>query len=550
MTVRERIFAVRAGSYDAESRSFLAVAATETPVPMIDSAGPYGEILPMDTVRLPTGSLPFIDSHQRGSVRSQLGTAAEWSVEGSELVARVRLSTADDVLPIEQRIADGTLDAVSVGWVASGFQEFESSGARFKRATGWAPLELSLVQSAADRNARIRAAQRGSVMTTATGVPAPTPVTQAPAATPAPTATLDGERRAEVRQLARAVGIEGEQADQIIDRSATVEGAKAAILDLVTRRKTAPVVTMGESNDDPETIGAHLTAAMGARMQGKRPESKDPASRYFGNSWLDMVDAWASANGVSTRSMGRSDLAKLVFSGSRNPGHTTSDFPDLVGDAISKVAAQTFEERRSRLSQIARTILLPDFNETKAVGIGGAGLLKPLNEAGEIQAVSRPEAAQSIKLVTYAARIDLSRELIMNDRLGLLGDSSAEFAKMAVRRENAQLVSTLQSTANLDDGSPPFDASRGNITASADLVVAGLTTARQALRSRKGLDAESEIDIEPRWIIVAPDRESSGEMVITAIQAATTGRCQPVCRPPWLDRRQWFDGRFELVPRR
>ena len=365
-------------------------------------------------------------------------------------------------------------------------------------------------------------------MTAATSAPAPTPATQAaPAATPVPTATLDGERRAEVRQLARAVGIEGEQADQIIDRSATVEGAKAAILDLVTRRKTAPVISMGESHDDPEMIGAHLTAAMGARMQGKRPDAKDTASRYFGSSWLDMVDAWASANGIATRSMGRNDLAKMVFGGSRNPGHTTSDFSDLVGDAIGKVAAQTFEERRSRLSQIARTILLPDFNSTKAVGIGGAGLLKPLNEAGEIQAVTRPEAAQSIKLVTYAARIDLSRELIMNDRLGLLGSSAEEFSRMAVRRENAQLVSALESTANLDDGSPPFHADRGNITTGSDLAVAGMTTARQALRSRKGLDQESEIDIEPRWIIVAPDRETAGEQLITAIQAATVGDVNP-----------------------
>ena len=67
-------------------------------------------------------------------------------------------------------------------------------------------------------------------MTAATSAPVQVvPATQAaPAATPAPTATLDGERRSEVRVLARAVGIEGEQADQIIDRSATVEGAKAA----------------------------------------------------------------------------------------------------------------------------------------------------------------------------------------------------------------------------------------------------------------------------------------------------------------------------------
>ena len=145
MTVRERIFAVRAGSYDAETRSFLAVAATETPVPMVDSAGPYGEVLPMAAVRLPDGSLPFIDSHQRGSVRSQLGTATQWAVEGVELTTRVRLSGADDVLPIEQRIADGTLDAVSVGWVAAGFDEHSGAdGSRLKLARSWAPVELEL----------------------------------------------------------------------------------------------------------------------------------------------------------------------------------------------------------------------------------------------------------------------------------------------------------------------------------------------------------------------------------------------------------------------
>ena len=98
---------------------------------------------------------------------------------------------------------------------------------------------------------------------------------------------------------------------------------------------------------------------------------------------------------------------------------------------------------------------------------------------------------------------------------------------MAVRRENKQLSDTLQSTANLDDGTAPFHADRGNITTGAAVNVAGMTEARQSLRTRKGLDQDSAIDIEPRWLVVAPDRETTAEQLVIQIQAATVSDVNP-----------------------
>lgn len=545
-----RLWKIRAGSYDEASGTFDAVAVTETPVAMRDSLGPYGEILPMATLQMPPGSVPFIDSHALGSARATLGKAGAFRIEESELVTTIQLSDAEDVRPIRERIADGTLDSVSAGYLTPhGFDTDESQGYRIKRARAWTVFEVSVTAFPADKQARIRSFQQGgSVMTNPTpgglppavAAPAAMPPAQPPAAPPVATPQASALDKPGIRSLARTFGLEGEAVDSILDKpGATTETAKAALLDAIGQRSAAsPRITAhGPSMDDPDAIAAHMTDAMAFRMRGKRPEAKDGASRYFGLSMLDMADAWAGANGVQTRSMSRADLAQYALGRGERAGamHSTSDFPKLVGDAINKVAAQQYEESRTPLTAIARTMLVPDFNETRAIAIGGAGMLQELNEAGEIVATTRPEAAQGIKLKTYAARIDLSRELIINDRLGLLGDSTREFAQMATRRENAQIVAALTSVANLDDGEPPFDDSRGNTTATENLTEDTLSTLRQAMRTRVGLDADSRINVDPRFLIVGPDRETAAEKLIAAITPAESDNVNP------------FAGRLSLI---
>ena len=111
--------ATTANSYDPESRTFEAVVATMTPVVRRDARGPFNEVLNPATLAASTG-MPLLDSHKADSVRDLLGRVVSTRVDGNQVIAKLQLSTASDTDPIAQRIADGSLTGVSIGYRVSG----------------------------------------------------------------------------------------------------------------------------------------------------------------------------------------------------------------------------------------------------------------------------------------------------------------------------------------------------------------------------------------------------------------------------------------------
>lgn len=529
--IRSRSLQIRKASYDQETRSFTVVAATETAVSLRDAQGEYDEILPMDALHIgPEESLSVLNSHDRDDVGAILGTATNWRIDGAELLADVTLSRAPDVDGIAARISDGSIQFVSVGFVASGYTESVVNGRRIKSATAWRPIELSLVPVPADFNAQIRAMQEGNKMAHSTGAAPAANDTGAATAAPAtgtPAAAPVQDRaaiRTQIRTLCRDTGLSSERADSIVDSHETVENAKAAILDArMEADKAGPAIQSRGmySGDDPDVVARHMAAGMAARMMRKRPKADDPAARFFVESAMEIGERILAANGVNTRGMRTPELAAKILGFRAGGSHTTSDFQTIAGSAAQQVAGQVFEESPSRLTEIVRPLIVIDYRLTEIPSLGGAGSLEPVAENGEILATSREEITQSVKLAIYARRIDFTLELLTNDRLGLFGDAAAEFGRAAVRRENSLLVAALTSVANLNDGKPPFHAGRGNISAGVALDVDGLSTVRQALRSRKGPDG-SIINIDPAYIVVAPDRETAAEKLVAQIQPTET----------------------------
>ena len=529
--IHSRAFRIRNSSYDPETRTCTVVAATETPVTLRDAQGEFDEVLPMAAVHIGAEeSLSVLDSHRRNEVSAILGTATNWRKDGEKLIAEVTLSRAPDVDGIAARISDGSIQFVSVGFVASGYTESVVNGRRIKSATAWRPIEVSLVPVPADSNARIRAMQEGNKMTQLTGAAPAANDTGAATAAPATgtTAAAPVQDRAairtHIRTLCRDTGLSSERADSIVDSHETVETAKAAILDArMEADKAGPLIQSRGmyGGDDPAVVARHMAAGMAARMMRKRPKADDPAGRFFGVSAMEIGERILAANGVNTRGMLGPELGTQILGFRAGGGHSTSDFPTIAGSAAKQVAGQVFEESRSRLTEIARALTLPDYRATEIVSLGGAGTLEPVAENGEIPATTQDEITQSVKLAIYARLIHFTLELLTNDRLGLFGDAAAEFGRAAVRRENDLLGTALTSVANLNDGKPPFHAGRGNISAGVTLDVDGLSTVRQALRSRKGPDG-SVIDIDPAYIVVAPDKETAAEKLVAQIQPTET----------------------------
>ncbi|MEZ5752895.1 MAG: HK97 family phage prohead protease [Paracoccaceae bacterium] len=497
----------RPNSFDPATRTVSAVIASPTPVPRRDSRGPFLEVLTADTLDLSAADLPVLDSHRTASVRDQLGRVRSIAVEGDSVVAVLWLSSAEDVAPVVQRIADGTVTGVSIGYRVAGWTEKQTQAGRVKSPTAWTITEVTLTSNPADPSARLRH-QEESPMPEATETVSPDVAEQT--------------RRRDIRALVRTAGLDAQVADDLIDAGADMTRAKAEIFDAVQdRRRAAPIIrSHAPANDDPATIIRRQSDALAFRMGGGGEPAAD-VRPFLNLSLRDMAVDSLTRAGVSTRGMS----ADEVFT--RAGEHTTSDFALTVSNAMNKVALDTYRAAESPLKTLCRQRTLPNFKDATSIRLGEMGRLEELAESGEITHTSRAESGETMRLKTFARGVTVSRKLMIDDDLGLLGDMTAALGEAAAQTEADILVALLTGNPNLSDGNPVFHASRGNIGTADGPSVASLTESRLAMRTRKGLDGATIIAAAPRYVLVPATLETDAEQVLASIQPSTVDDVNP-----------------------
>lgn len=267
-------------------------------------------------------------------------------------------------------------------------------------------------------------------------------------------------------------------------------------------------------------IARRQSDAVATRM-GATAELPDDAHQYMGDSLLDMARDSLTRSGVTTRGMAPDEVFIRA-------AHGTSDFPLVVSNALNKVAAESYKAAECPLKQLARQRVLRDFKPSTSIRLGEMGRLEEIAESGEITHTSRAENGESMSLKTYARGITVSRNLLINDDLNLLGDLTAAFGQAAAQTESDLMVDLLTSNPNLSDGTPVFDVSRGNVASpGGNLSSSNLDEARQAMRGYKGPDGKTLISVTPKYLVVGPELETTAEMLLTSIYAATTADVNP-----------------------
>lgn len=488
----------RPNSYDPETRTVSAVIASPTPVQRRDARGTFLEVLTADTLdQSNVEGLPVLDSHRTASVRDTLGRVRSIALEDGNVVAVLEITSAEDAAPVVQRIADGTVTGVSIGYRVAGWTEKQTSQGRVKTPTRWQITEVTLTSNPADPSARIR--QKGNDM------PDTTPETVSPEA-------AEQTRRSDIRTLVREAGLGPEIADALIDADADMTRAKAEVYDVVQeRRRSAPIIrTHMAQNDDPAVITRRQTDALATRMTGG--ECPEDARQYLNLSLRDIATESLQRAGVSTRGMSADELF------TRSAAHTTSDFPLLVSNAMGKVALESYRAAESPLKTLCRQRTLPNFKDSTAIRLSEMGRLEDITENGEITHTSRAENGETMRLKTFARGVTASRNLMIDDDLGMLGDMTSAMGEAAAQTEADILVDLIVNNPDLSDGTAVFDASRGNIGSVDAPSVAALTESRLAMRTRTGLDDKTIISATPRYVLVPPDLETEAEQVLASIQ--------------------------------
>ncbi|MCC7494064.1 MAG: HK97 family phage prohead protease [Fimbriimonadaceae bacterium] len=530
---------------------------------------------------LRSGSAPVLNTHRRGDARDVLGRVVAARLERGRGYAKLQFSTAADVEPVWQRISDGTLRGVSVGYRVHRYEPTPdpATGATVHRAVDWEPFEISVVPVPVDPAAAIRGEGSQGAPHTATepalpevfsmpDTPAPDtappadapatapPAQAAPAALPAapqPVAApvhaapvpdvevirAEAERAAGERiasyepVLAAARGL---LADELVGtlRQAAIrervspEVLRARLWEAFTSSAPKPSLPArpesGPANDDPAMLVDAMAEALAARsMPGYQPGGSGRHAEFMGWRPSDMVAELLRRRGDRNVPRNPVQLAERAF-------HTTSDFPLLLSAAANKMLLAAYQPARPTYREIFLRRDFRDFKPHRHLRVGDFPTLLPLAENGEIQAGTMSESQEIVLLQTFARRIRVTRPMLVNDDLGAFTDFAAAIGRRVADFENATAYALLNSAngdgPTLATGAAPVfatAAARGNkASAGTALDLANVATGRAAVMKQKTLDGLPIALGSAMRLLVGPNQELPARQLTVAVSATQT----------------------------
>ena len=495
---------------------------------------------------LRSGQAPVLNTHRRGDARDVLGRVTAARLERGRGYATLQFSAAADVEPVWQRIADGTLRAVSVGYRVHRYEPRPdaATGETVHRAVDWEPFEISVVPVPVDRDAAVRAqgeqglpapavepalpdeepprpettpaepaAPLAPPAASASSPPQETPVTTSPSA-PAPEPT-----RAAPPDL-DAIRAEAQRAERerIAGIDAAVEAARA-LFDALVAQGSRPSIPArpetGPGHDDPAQNLDTMAEALAVRsMPGYQPQGNGRHAEFMGWRPSDMLRELLARRGDRNPPRNPTLLAERAF-------HSSSDFPALL--AAYQPAQPTYRQIFLRRD-------FRDFKPHRHLRVGDFPTLLPLLENGEIQAGTMSESQEIVVLQTFARRIRVTRPMLVNDDLGAFTDFAAAIGRRVAEFENA----TAYGLVNLANGDGPTlttgnarvfgtGAGRANKAgAGSALDLPNLAVGRAAIMRQKTLDGLPISIGSTMRLLVGPSQELAARQLTVSVAATQT----------------------------
>lgn len=349
---------------------------------------------------------------------------------------------------------------------------------------------------------------------------------------------------------ARALGVET-RARELVTQNGTgavsVEAARTALMAAAAdhqRAATGPVAAGSAGRvlvEDRDRIRSGVPAAILAGLRRSRGETefadtdagraaRTAAEPYQRHSLSELAAATLGERDMPRTAGDRIQLYERAF-------HTTSDFPILLGGALNSRLLENYRAAEPVYRRIARQMTFMDFRAHDVLRPGDFPALQKVNEAGEIKQGTFGEKKETAYVVPYGVGFGLSRQLLVNDNLGAIdqvlgsqGDQVALFEEITFFAMKGTVGPVLN-----EDGKAVFHTDHANYTASGTAIsTASLGVGRAMLRKQKNL-AGQQMGHGASILLVSPDKETEGEMALTAIIANETAKANP------------FSGKLELV---
>lgn len=232
--------------------------------------------------------------------------------------------------------------------------------------------------------------------------------------------------------------------------------------------------------------------------------------------------------------------------------HSTSDFPNLLSNAVNKSLLDLYQQVESPLKQISRRNDRGDFKSGSIINLGQFPPLLEVLETGEVSYGSIGESAETWALKSYGRIFALSFKALTNDDLSGLGDWARMAAITSAQAESDLLFALLSANAyagaTMSDGAALFHTSHANLAGTpGDISITTLGAAVAGLRKQVGLGSTTPLGIVPAYMLVGPGKEMVAKQTLSSAVVPNTqssanpwvGSIVVLIEPRYLARNDW-----------
>lgn len=484
------------------------------------------ERLSMDPTHVRQGrlkkGLPFLDDHNKyGGYRSVLGLVENGFVRADGVGGTVRFgaNASDELLrDIETKI----LNEFSGGYRVYTYQITKrEEGPDDYLAIDWEPLEASVTPIGADEDAGQRSMIQVRSMEERE-MPEPTKP-----ADPAP--DIAAQVRAEINLIVKrgnAMDVSSTVIEDVLARGLTLDASTEEFI-AVQKRAKAPKApepaaipngqtrTLSAGKDQKEKDAEAIIEYLSYRGLPQLYPLTEGAKRFIGRSMVDICRHICESHGWSTEGKNKEEVVEraMLGFGKRDVGglHTTSDFPNLLGDGvISRTLQKAYDAVPDDYSEIVSETTFSDPRTREFIGLGSFGELRQVGEAQEYKRVSLEEEAEELNVFKYGEIFGLSLEALLKDDLSAFTRLPRAFANSVKLTEAAIVFGLLVNNPVLSDGKTVFHNDHGNIGTAAAPDTTGLTDARTLMRKQAPIGrTDTRLGIKP-YRVISPYKYETG----------------------------------------
>lgn len=122
---------------------------------------------------------------------------------------------------------------------------------------------------------------------------------------------------------------------------------------------------------------------------------------------------------------------------------STTDIPNVLADISQKFLLAGFGQVGESWREITRCVTVKNFKRARAVRLVSGGELEPIGKGGELKHIDLNDEAREINAETRGAIVNITREDLVNDDLGVLAGLPLRLGMLAAKSINKAVFGAL-----------------------------------------------------------------------------------------------------------